>query len=99
MRDHPQAPKSTPPALQDLQEFRSKYWEKAPVVIKATPERKAFFSNVMGMHELLEVAKQRDQDEEQGPLMFPLDLNAVKYDGTKRTGHNGEVRLHTVIAA
>lgn len=46
---------------------------------------------MMNMHELLELAKMRDQDEHDGPLLFPRDVNAVRYVNGVRESLNGEV--------
>lgn len=61
------------------------------MLIKATPGRKAFFAGMLSIDELLQLAKERQHDRDQHPLMFGLDVNAARYVNGQRETPNGEV--------
>lgn len=55
-------------SVQALAAFLSGTWERAPAVLKATPERRAFFGGLASFSELARVA--RICEEEGEPLEF-----------------------------
>ncbi|PSC74527.1 bifunctional lysine-specific demethylase and histidyl-hydroxylase MINA [Micractinium conductrix] len=76
-------------APQDGAAFLAQHWERGPVVVKATPERRAFFEGLASFGALARLA--RCADEEGEPLEFGVDVNAARYVDGKRETPNGEV--------
>ena len=58
-------------------------------MVKATPERRAFFEGLASFGALARLA--RCADEEGEPLEFGVDVNAARYVDGKRETPNGEV--------
>jgi hypothetical protein len=82
---------------QDSAKFLKQHWEQAPVVFKASAERRALFAGLFNYVELQRLAVICEQEGE--PLEFEVDVNAARYVDGKRETPNGEVSGRQWVAA
>ena len=88
---------AAPVLPQDSAKFLKQHWEQAPVVFKASAERRALFAGLFNYVELQRLAVICEQEGE--PLEFEVDVNAARYVDGKRETPNGEVSGRQWVAA